>query len=152
MTIEDIEKQQEQIEQAGQALNKGFIYLLQHKNNIYIGSTNNMTNRYYKHKYDSKKKENKLYSYIKDIGGIDNFKILNIDTINYNNTNELKQLEQNYINLFRINSFFNILNTNESFLNINANNVKEYNKLYNLSPKRKQYLKEYYLKNKTIKT
>ena len=55
---------------------EGIIYLLMKDNNIYIGSTiQDLKKRMYTHKKDSKTKNNKLYKFIRDTGGIEKFNI-----------------------------------------------------------------------------
>ena len=74
-----MESNTEEAATASQQTKEGIIYLLMKDNNIYIGSTiQDLKKRMYTHKKDSKTKNNKLYKFIRDTGGIEN---LNIQTI-----------------------------------------------------------------------
>ena len=65
---------------ASQTKKEGIIYTIMKDNNIYIGSTSQkLNNRISAHKKDSKTKNNKLYKYIRDSGGIQNFKIITLE-------------------------------------------------------------------------
>ena len=124
---------------------EGIIYLLMKDNNIYIGSTiQNLNKRMYTHKRDSKIKNNKLYKFIRDTGGIENFNIQTIEKTPIETKKELLILEQYYKNLYEKTNNFIILNSYECYLNINTSNRKEYNSIYNKTPKRQEYLKNYY--------
>jgi hypothetical protein len=98
----------------------------------------------YAHKKDSKNKDNKLYKCIRDSGGIQNFNILTVEKITVGNKKDLLILEQYYKNLYENTNDYIILNSYECCLNINSNSRKEYNNIYSKTPKRKEYLKNYY--------
>jgi hypothetical protein len=124
---------------------EGIIYLLMKDDNIYIGSTiQDLNKRMYTHKRDSKTKNNKLYNYIRDSGGIHNFKIQTIEKIAIETKKELLILEQYYKNLYENTNNFILLNSYECYLNINTSHRKEYNNLYSKTQKRQEYLKKYY--------
>jgi ferritin len=58
--------------------------------NIYIGSTiQDLKKRMYTHKKDSKTKNNKLYNYIRESGGIQNLNILTVEKITVGNKKDL---------------------------------------------------------------
>ena len=76
---------------------EGIIYLLMKDNNIYIGSTiQDLKKRMYTHKKDSKTKNNKLYKFIRDTGGIEKFNIQTIEKTPIETKKELLILEQYY--------------------------------------------------------
>ena len=52
--------------------------------------------------------------------------------------------EQYYKDLYKNINDFIILNSYECYLNINTSNKKEYNNIYSKTPKRQEYLKNYY--------
>ena len=69
---------------------------------IYIGSTNNLNRRIVDHKKDCYNKNvakynNKLYTFIRDKGGFDNWKFEILETLESSNE-ERKKKEQYYIN------------------------------------------------------
>lgn len=69
---------------------------------IYIGSTNNLNRRIVDHKKDCYNKNlskynNKLYTFIRDNGGFDNWKFKILETLESSNE-ERKKKEQYYIN------------------------------------------------------
>jgi hypothetical protein len=69
---------------------------------IYIGSTNNLNRKIVDHKKDCYNKNvakynNKLYTFIRDKGGFDNWKFEILETLESSNE-EMKKKEQYYIN------------------------------------------------------
>jgi hypothetical protein len=128
---------------------EGTIYILMKDENIYIGSTTqDLKKRMYTHKRDSQTKNNKLYNYIRESGGIQNFNILTVEKITVGNKKDLLILEQYYKNLYENTNDYIILNSYECYLNINSNSRKEYNNIYSKTQKRKEYLKTYYRQHK----
>ena len=124
---------------------EGIIYLLMKDNNIYIGSTiQDLNKRMYTHKRDSKTKNNKLYKFIRDTGGIEKFNIQTIEKTPIETKKDLLIKEQEYKNLYEKTNNFILLNSYECYLNINTSNRKEYNSLYSKTQKRQEYLKNYY--------
>jgi len=104
---------------------------------IYIGSTFNLNMRIIKHKNTYKKYNFKVYKFIRENGGWDNFNIVvEVKTPNHNKE-ELVELEQIYLDLL------------EPELNSkNASGVEkkkkiEYQKEYGQTDKIKEYRKEY---------
>ena len=128
---------------------EGEVYILLNNNNIYIGSTINIKNRLITHKNAAKKGKSRLYNCMRE-EGFENFKHFIIEKITFTHIKELRELEQHYLNLYKKASF-NILNDNESFLNINFNDIKEYNRQYMKTPKRSEYIINY-RKTDTYKT
>ena len=120
---------------------EGEVYILLNNNNIYIGSTINIKNRLITHRNTAKKGKNKLYNCMRE-EGFDNFKHFTIEKITFTHIKELRQLEQHYLNLYKKASF-NILNDNESYVNIEAKDKKEYERQYRKTPKRSEYIKVY---------
>ena len=120
---------------------EGEVYILLYNNNIYIGSTINIKNRLITHRNAAKKGKSKLYNCMNE-EGFDNFKHFIVEKKTFTHIKELRQLEQFYLNLYKKASF-NILNDNESCVNIEAKDIKEYNKQYRTTPKRQIYIKKY---------
>lgn len=128
-------------------INKGIIYLISDKNNnnmFYIGSTKQiLNNRISTHKKDSKKKNSKLYLYIRNVGDITtDFNINVLDEIEFYNIQDLREKEKYYIN-----SFVPPLNSNK-ILNFDVKDKKLYNNMYYQTEKRKNYMKNYYINKK----
>jgi len=157
----------------------GFIYSLSHISRtdtpIYIGSTNCLKSRFDAHRYACNNKNQIKYNYyvyefIRDFGGIQNWKINRLSEIVYEKKEELIKLERMYIDKY--------LGENIKLLNkvIPCRTQKEYQEYYKpiqkisslqsrirnrekQNQKRKEYYqqhkeeiikknKEYYLKNK----
>lgn len=128
-------------------INKGIIYLISDKNNndmFYIGSTKQiLNNRISTHKKDSKKKNSKLYLYIRNVGDITtDFNINILDEVEFYNIQDLREKEKYYIN-----SFVPPLNSNK-ILNFDVKDKKLYNNMYYQTEKRKNYMKNYYINKK----
>jgi hypothetical protein len=104
---------------------KYFIYSINFNNEIlYIGSTNNFSQRKHKHKKNTTNKRGKLYwlklyLFIRENGGINNFifEILENGEIEYSDENpkgyklEIRKIEQNFLDKYNP-----ILNTKKSFI------------------------------------
>jgi hypothetical protein len=96
---------------------KCYIYRIQDNNNIdsfYIGSTVNLSRRKSHHKKNVKNKVGKLYwcklyLYIRNNGGWDNFTFEKIHEIESDNNTDIKNEEQAIINILKP-----TLNTNKS--------------------------------------
>ena len=128
-------------------INKGIIYLISDKNNndmFYIGSTKQiLNNRISTHKKDSKKKNSKLYLYIRNVGDITtDFNINILDEVEFYNIQDLREKEKYYIN-----SFVPPLNSNK-ISNFDVKDKKLYNDMYYQTEKRKNYMKNYYINKK----
>ena len=83
--------------------------------NIYIGSSCNFTNRRAKHKKNTNNKVGKLYhlklyKFIRDNGGWDEFKIEIIENYPCNNSIELIDREKYYIRLYNADLNTNLIN------------------------------------------
>lgn len=87
----------------------GFIYSLSHKTRtdtpIYIGSTNCLKTRYDAHRYAcNNKKQSKynyyVYEFIRDYGGIDQWKINRLSEVLYKSKEELIKLERMFIDKY----------------------------------------------------
>ena len=86
---------------------RGIIYCIKQKEKdydspIYIGSTNGFNNRKRLHKhncYNDKRHEYnyKVYQYIRENGGWDNFDMIEIGVVDYETDDELRIEEQKYI-------------------------------------------------------
>ncbi len=83
----------------------GYIYKLEssfEEPGLYVGSTVNMYNRKIKHKYDcnnpnSKNHNFKLYKYIRDYGGFNNWFMLTIEQFEYETKEQFKERENYWI-------------------------------------------------------
>ena len=115
---------------------------------IYIGSTTNFTKRKCQHKNNSlmkgdKEKHNlKVYQFIYNNGGWNNWEMILIDNnLNVNNKLELKQKERHYYELLKP-------TLNSQYVGRTYN---EYQKEYNKTEKQKKYKKEYMKNYDSIK-
>lgn len=124
---------------------KGTVYKIYNKNDetmFYIGSCSiPFKIRIQMHKSASKKSPFKLYKYIRDNEGFENFICKVIENIEVENIKELRQKEQDFIILLNP-----TLNSNIASSNIGIDqriDKKLYNKLYQQSEKYKSYKKEY---------
>tara|TARA_R110000787_G_scaffold42017_1_gene103233 strand:+ start:14 stop:493 length:480 start_codon:yes stop_codon:yes gene_type:complete len=88
--------------------NNGLIYMIQSKDekddNIYIGSTCDFIEREKTHKNacnNEKTDHFKVYKYINDNGGFDEWKMIFIDFAPCETEEELRIIEQEYINMFQ---------------------------------------------------
>jgi hypothetical protein len=122
---------------------KGYIYVIKCKDenikDCYVGSTTNIVSRKKQHKYSCcnpniKKYNYKVYKFIRDNGGFDNFVIDIIKEVEVENKKELAQLELEQYTLLQPS-----LNSNLPLIDIDMK--KEYSK---------EYHKEYYNKNREI--
>ena len=133
------------------------IYKLVHKEdydnaNIYIGSTTNFTKRKSEHKSDSMNKigvkyNQKIYQFIRDNGGWDNWNMIEIEKYPCFDNNEAKAKEE----YWRIH--FNAgLNSRKCFRTVDEE--KEYNAQYckqyyiDNRDKSRKYYKQYYIDNR----
>ena len=156
--------------------NNSVIYKLYCKDDniddFYIGSTINIKNRISCHKSysKSKKKQLKLYDFINNNGGFNNFEFEIIEKINCDNKLDLHKREKHYIKTLKPSLNTSIPSRNRKEYDIeyyekNKYKIKEYNKEYieknkdkikerekkyrqNNKDKMKEYNKEYYNKNK----
>lgn len=154
----------------------GIIYKLKHNEdyddiNIYVGSTTNFKNRKNAHKTNCNCENNKnhnykVYQYIRDNGGWDEWVMIPIEQYSCNNKKDLETRERHHIDLLRPALNKNIpLRTNQEYRDDNKEIIKikkkddyinniEYKtlkqKIYNENHKeeKKIYDKEYRLKNK----
>lgn len=119
--------------------------------NIYIGSTTNFENRKSLHKWNSKNEKSKvfnsrIYKYIRDNGGWDCFKMIEIEKFPCDDKREAEKREDYWCCTLKA-----TLNTTRPF--ITAQQIKDYQKEYqivyrsNHIEKAKQFRKQYYLNN-----
>lgn len=106
------------------------IYKIKHKDdinneNIYIGRSLRFTTRRYSHRTAANQKKNtsKLYDYINNNGGIDNFIFEIIQELTNKNKHLIKEIEKEYIDIFKPR-----LNTNLTIGNID--NMTEYHRTW----------------------
>jgi len=123
--------------------NKACIYKIFCKDekikDFYIGSTiSSLHTRLAGHKTALKKNNNKLYNFIKNNGGFKNFNIKIIQEYPTNNLYKLRDIENEYILIFKPS-----LNSNKPF--IHPSSKKEYLKQYRIDNKerRKKWLKKH---------
>jgi len=96
---------------------KYFIYCIKFNNDIvYIGSTNNFSQRKHKHKKNTTNKRGKLYwlklyLFIRENGGINNFIFEILENGEIENKIEIRKIEQNFIDKYNPN-----LNSKKSFI------------------------------------
>ena len=96
---------------------KYFIYCIKFNNDIvYIGSTNNFSQRKHKHKKNTTNKRGKLYwlklyLFIRENGGINNFIFEILENGEIENKLEIRKIEQNFIDKYNPN-----LNSKKSFI------------------------------------
>ena len=107
--------------------NKSVIYKIRCEDDniieFYLGSSINFKRRILQHKkacYNKCKKSyhNKLYSFMRQTGGFDNFEFIELEKIVCNNKYELLQKEQKYIDELKP-----LLNTNNSY-KFNLQNIE----------------------------
>ena len=115
---------------------RGIIYCIKESGKgydspIYIGSTNDYYKRYIHHKSICNIKTIKLYQYIRENGGWDNFEMLEIGVVDYETSEELRKEEQKWI----------------EDLGATLNDIRAYRS----SEEQKQYQKEYMVGYKDIK-
>lgn len=67
---------------------------------LYIGHTTNFVNRKSAHKTSCNNCNSKLYTFIREHGGWDNWKIVIIDDVECNNFEQARKVEQNYIDKY----------------------------------------------------
>ena len=68
---------------------------------MYVGSTTDFTCRKSCHHYKSKTKDSKLYTFIRENGGWENFDMVLVEKVSCENSLELKKLERHYIETLR---------------------------------------------------
>jgi hypothetical protein len=94
----------------------GYIYIIQSlcKKNVYIGSTiQNISIRYCKHIYDSKYEDRikPFHRFVNETGGFINYKIRLLKEVEINTRCDLLAYEKIYIEKYRNDPQYNILNT-----------------------------------------
>jgi hypothetical protein len=99
---------------------KYFIYCIKHQsindNILYIGSTNNFSQRKHKHKKNTTNKRGKLYwlklyLFIRENGGINNFIFEILENGEIDNKLEIRKIEQKFLDKYNP-----ILNSKKSFI------------------------------------
>lgn len=118
----------------------------------YVGSTIDFTKRTKQHKYYCTNKNNKIYNYkvyqfIRENGGWDNFDIVLVEKVKVNDSYQLKKQERKYIE--QLNATLNInipTRTQKEWYEVNKDRILEKKKDYHEVNKDK--LKEYYENNK----
>ncbi len=140
---------------------KGLIYKLCCKDpnitDIYIGSTTNMKNRKHKHKYSCNNPSAighnlKVYEFIRNNGGWENWDMILVEYVNCNSKQELEKEERIVIELLK--PILNIqlpTRTDKEYYEDNKKKLKEYIKKYREDNKEKllEKQKKHREKNKT---
>lgn len=128
--------------------NNSFIYKICCKDtsieDIYIGSTINFRNRKWLHKSNCNSNNTnshfKVYQFIRENGGWDNWDMILVENVNVNSKLELHKKEREYIDLLKPS-----LNCKRPI--ITEKERKELKKKYEVNTEKR---KEYYIKNKKI--
>jgi len=133
---------------------KNIIYKLccldQSITDIYVGQTTDFTKRKYNHKnncYNETKREyiSKVYKFIREHGGWDNWNMIQIEEYPCNNIREAEARETYWMKELK-----STLNSKQSFTT--EEERKEYHKEYAKTDKKKAYLKEYAKTDKSKQT
>ena len=132
----------------------------------YIGHTTNFIKRKQLHKICCNKEVGKeynfkVYQFIRENGGWNNWSMIMIEQISCENFNEACKLERKFLEEFNgtLNNNIPSRTKNEykeckkQYKEINKDKIKEQNKIYREKNKEKlkEYFKKYYEKNKLIK-
>lgn len=126
-------------------MNKGIIYMIKCKDpNIkesYIGSTVNLELRKQKHEFCCMDGTSKVYQFIRENKGFDNFEFEILeDNIEFNIRKELNKIERYYIEELKSNLNSQIpTRTLKEWRITNKDKIKEYDKIKNQTEKRKEY-------------
>ena len=118
---------------------KTIIYKIVHKTNpddydVYVGHSTNIQSRKWDHKktcnnQNSKTYHLKVYQYIRENGGWDNFEIIEIEKYPCNDANEARQKEQEWCYKLNSNLNCNIPNRNKKqYYQDNRDKITEYDK------------------------
>ncbi len=146
------------------------IYCIVHKldnemDNIYFGSTKDLCDRKRNHKIvcnneTSEKYNFKVYQYIRENGGMENFQFIILEECE---VEKLKRLEQSYMDVYKpslnmsnangLDIERHIANTKEWYENNKEYKLQQYKEYYQknkeyINIRRKQYIIDYYEKNK----
>ena len=82
----------------------GYIYILSHKDNVYIGSTIDIFRRLYEHNYEYKvNTKNKFYNYVRSTNGFDEWDFDLLEQSEFESVAELRKKEYYYIKEFKPN-------------------------------------------------
>ena len=131
---------------------KGYIYKLycldSNIKEIYIGSTTNLKDRIFQHKFSSQEngRKYKVYNFIRDNGGFDNWDYEILHEGIFKTENDMKYEEKHYIKKYNsvLNTYDSILTEEERILK-NRERKKKYREKY---PERvKEWKKRDYIKN-----
>jgi hypothetical protein len=134
----------------------GLIYIIKHKTcddkKVYVGSTNDLKRRISQHRHscNNKKRKNynyKLYQYIRENGGINEYQFIILECYVCNHNHELYYKEDDYIKMYD-----NNLNSKRAYLTDEEykNRYSEIKKKYKDENKEQlnEYSKKYYYENK----
>ena len=135
----------------------GIIYLIKHKTcddtkKVYIGSTIDLKNRIKSHRHNCNNEKNekynyKLYQYIRENGGFNEYEFIILECYVFNHNHELLYKEDDYIKMYdnNLNSKRAYL-TDEEYKKKNNEKVKKYREEH--IEERKEYNKKWYENNK----
>jgi len=118
---------------------------------IYVGSTTNFKSRKYCHKTNcnnnSEKNKNynlKVYKFIRDNGGFQNWSMIMLEQYNCENKKQLQSRERYYIELLKSSLNNNIPTRTKQEYNIdNKDKLKEYQKKYQKEYRNRDTVREY---------
>ena len=98
---------------------------------IYVGHTTNFTRRKYDHKNSCSTKEIKVYQFIRDNGGWDNWEMIEIEKCSFNDSNEARARERYWIETLNSSLNCNIpLRTNKEYVDTHKDQRKETSRRY----------------------
>ena len=130
---------------------KTIIYKIEHIDDdslVYVGHTTNWDNRKYMHKFNCINNKSshyncKLYQMIRENGGWDAFKMIEVEKFNCNDKREAETRENEVIKKLKAS-----MNTNKSY--VSKEEVKQDNQEYNIKNKERiiEKSKKYYKNNK----
>jgi hypothetical protein len=126
---------------------------------VYVGHTTNFTQRKYGHKHNCTNPESsqhnfRVYQFIRDTGGWDNWNMVEIERVCCINENEAVKYEHSYME--QLNSTLNSVHISSTHINNEYTNKNEYQQKYakeikyyeSNKEKRREYQKQYNEANK----
>lgn len=127
-------------------MNTGIVYCLRSTNPdikaVYIGSTINLKNRMRVHRNYSKTKKTKIYNYINEYGGFDNWRCDILEKVEFSDKKQLYERERYYYEQYN-----DLLNTrkpgrsNQEWSIDNVDKLKKYRHDRYISMKKEKLLK-----------
>ena len=120
---------------------------------IYIGSTCNLKQRImnHKNKYNSKCRNYRVYNFIRDYGGFENWSFIELENVNVENVKDLRIYERKWIDLLKPSLNTQLpTRTKHEYYKDNAEKIKKNVKQYSIDNKDKikEYKRQYGIDNK----